>query len=372
MHNGITENNFTAEENYILSILRKDGIPDSFYGSIEKAHQFALKNGLSPFVFHTIKDSNNQNIPFELYNLLKRDYLNALFRNIKIQAVWKELKQIFNENNLTFVPLKGVFLAENVYPDFNTRPMSDIDVLLFNDDAKKVFDILKNKGAIIFDEKSAEHDKKTGHHLPGIYLNDVLIELHTSLFPLDMKYQIPNEILQKKLITKGNECHLHPLHNMAYLCLHTYTTMRRGGVRLSWFLDLILLSKLNSFKNLSPDFVKELKTINIWEPVIDILTKAEFIFEYRFKFLNNETRKFLTNNEANRFIEFIQQSEQQKTDYSYTIVWERLKNTKGLKNKLRFIKSALTRGGKKNPLSILTRFFSICIRLIRAFFSKQY
>ncbi|MGQ1787093.1 nucleotidyltransferase family protein [Saccharicrinis sp. GN24d3] len=361
---------FTNEEIILLDWIQgKITRPNEAF-SIEKAHLFALKNGLSPYLFHRIKD-NKEIIPDELYPILKKDYFNALFRNTRIQNVWKEIQELLNAHHLSFVPLKGIFLAQYIYPDFNTRPMSDLDILIMYGQAQQAFDLLVSKGAQHSGEKQAAHDKKTGHHLPGIIFKGVLIELHTSLFPLDVDYQIPNDLIEKSLIKYDNVFTLPPMLNFCYLCMHAYSTMRRGGIRLSWFLDLVLLSQSEYFKADKLELTKIIQQLNIQVPVLDVMKKAEFLFDYRFEFVPKSLQGSLSTTESSVFVRLIQESGQQNTDYSYAIAFERLKNTKGLGNKLRFIKSVLLRGDNTRVTSLIKRLWTVTTRSFRMFLSKS-
>ncbi len=365
-----TQHIFSGEESFILDYIKGiNPVYDNNF-STEKAHQFALKNGLSPYLFHLLKE-NKSSVPPELYGLIKTDYLNTFIRFTKIQNVWKELQRIFSDKQLPFVPLKGIFLANFIYPDPCIRPMSDLDILLFKGNTQKAFDLLLKYGGNIDKEETAEHDKKTGHHLQGIVFKGVLIELHTSLFPLDVDYQIPNKKIENSLISYNGINTLPPMLNLCYLCLHAHSTMRRGGIRLSWFLDLILLSQSSYFKLNSTTFEDTINELGIALPVLDVLNKTEFLFDYHFDFIPDTARTKLTEKEIAHFIGFIQKSDQQNTSYSYNIAFERLKNTKGIHNKITFIKSVILRGNKTDFISLSKRLFILIKRIGGMFFSKR-
>lgn len=363
------QNFFSAEETFVLDYIKgKYPVFHPDY-SAQAIQVYAARNGLSPYLFHLIKEKKEA-VSDELYALLKKDYLNSFFRNTRIQNAWNDIRALLDANELSYIPLKGIFIASHIYPDSSIRPMSDLDILLLGDGAHKAFDLLLKHGGEIGDEEPAEHDKKTGHHLQAIIYKGVMIELHTSLFPLDMNYQIPNRLIEQHLMQYKGTNTLPPMLNLCYLCLHAYSTMRRGGTRLSWFLDLKLLAESPYFASDKTDLEALIRSINITHPVIDVLMKAEFLFDYRFPFVPDKLRKTLSAKETSHFISFIRNSEQQDTSHSYAIAFERLRNTKGLRGKFAFIRSVITKGGNKNAVAIAKRLWRLSKRVTGMIFKK--
>ncbi len=360
---------FTKEETFVLDYIKGKYPVFKPDFSVEKIQMYAARNGLSPYLFYLIKE-NQEAISGELYTLLKKDYLNSLFRNTRILNAWNDIRALLTAHSLSYIPLKGIFIATHIYPDISLRPMSDLDILLLGEGAHKAFDLLLKNGGIINDEEPAEHDKKTGHHLQGIIYKGVLIELHTSLFALDMNYQIPNKLIEQQIIQYNGTTTLPPMLNLCYLCLHAHTTMRRGGIRLSWFLDLKLLAESPYLLSDNTELEKLMKDLNITHPVMEILTKTEFLFDYRFSFVPEKLRKPLSALEISNLIAFIRNSEQQNSDYSYAIAFERLKNTKGLRGKLTFIKSVVNKGGNKTVVASTKRLWRLGKRVIGMIFKK--
>ncbi|GAF04920.1 nucleotidyltransferase family protein [Saccharicrinis fermentans] len=249
--------------------------------------------------------------------------------------------------------------------------MSNLDILIMGEKATQAFDLLLKNGAQVSGEGAAAHDLKTGHHLPPLLFQGVLIELHTSLFPLDMNHQIPNSFIEPRLIQYDQVSTLPPMLNFCYLCLHAYSTMRRGGIRLSWFLDLVLLSRSDYFQKDETSLSALLQQLKIEKPVMDIIHRAEFLFDYRFPFVPAELRSTMSPDEISDFIHFIHSSGQQDTRYSYAIAFERLKNTKGFINKIRFIKSVIMRGGHTDLASIMRRLGTLSIRSLKMLFFRS-
>jgi hypothetical protein len=359
---------FSPEEYFVLKSIAGQSCRFSNDYSVADTHLFAVKNGLAPFLFHIYKDQKST-IPQALYNLLKKEYINSLVRNTKIHAVNKQIQFLLNSSGMEVISLKGIFLSANIYPDIALRPMSDIDILLTKD-VDRAYDLLLSIGGTVGREE-AEHDKNTGHHFPGILYKNVLIELHKSLFDLELSYQIDNSLIEKKIFTYKNFTSLNPLYNLIYFCLHAYSTMRNGGIRLSWFLDLILLHKSDVFKYSPKEFIDATNELGVKNEVLDILLKAEFIFNYHFNLIPDGEKCDLTQKEKNKFVKFIHASSQQNTNYSYRIAWERLRKSKGISNKVKFVISILTRDGSKDFGSIVKRLILVAKRSLGMLFFKR-
>ena len=351
------------EEHWILSALSGTSLPfkKSFYQ--DYIVHFANKNGFSPYLYYLSTQKQVQ-LPNDLILELKKAYFTSLLRNTKILSLRDELTELFLANKLRPVLLKGCTLATSIYPDPSLRPMSDIDMLFLNDDAEKAHQLLLSHGGLC-NSIEREHDKRTGHQLPGIMYKGILIEIHRTLFDTDLNDTIPNQYLIKHLNTDQSE--IDPELNFAYLALHAYHTMRRGGIRLSWFFDLILLSQKHIINK--SYFFEIIKDLNIEKPIREIIAKTEFIFPIQFDFIPQKFRLNLSPNEKGALIKLIHQSDQQNNKYSYELALERFRNTKGIPNKLIFIKSVLSNntGGSTNAIK---RFFIVSTRLLQFGFNK--
>ncbi|MCW3789205.1 nucleotidyltransferase family protein [Plebeiibacterium sediminum] len=354
------------EEQWVLqTVLHSEVSKIPLPHNLEYSHTFALKNGLAPYLFKQLNHSKSIRTN-ELIASLKKDYLTSFIRNTIHLTVWEEVKTLFKEHHLSPIPLKGLVLATQVYTDPALRPMSDLDILFLEDQAQTAFDLLLKYGGSSH-QQEAGHDKKTGHQLPGLTYKGVLIEIHRTLFDTDIQYNIPNVYLKDFLFQKKGITTFTPEINFIYFCLHAYHTMRRGGIRISWFLDLILLSQKEHLN--TEILIKHLNALALLEPIQLITSQTEFLFRYAFDFIPDHFKRVLTEKEQNDLIRLIHHSDQQNTDFSYSIALERLKNTKGIKNKMSFLRSVLSsdKDGNKN---IITRTMSLIYKLSKYYLNK--
>jgi hypothetical protein len=85
-------------------------------------------------------------IPPEIIQELHDYYLTNLVRNMLLYHQLKGILKRFHEDNIPVIPLKGSYLAERVYGNIGVRPMSDIDILVKQEDLLRVEEILLDRG----------------------------------------------------------------------------------------------------------------------------------------------------------------------------------------------------------------------------------
>ena len=361
-------------ENIVIEILFRNKsvqLIDNFSEQqLEGLLNYCRKNGLAPLLFHRL---NNENHPHK--KLFKTDYLTTAFRNESLKKHGDELLSQFRRNSITYMPLKGFILSQLYYSDSSLRPMSDIDILVPPDQIDKTIDFLKD---MKLTEASFDINKldPTEHHIPLIMYKSTPVEIHRSLFPSNVKYNIPvNDIWQHKSSLN------HPIYDIVidihqlfiYLTLHIYYTGQRGGLRLSWFYDLLVLIQNNS--------VQEDKLelwINKWKvslPFSKVITVLNWLSPESLPDWLSQYAKTKYYDDIKQYIIFFRDSSQQINYYSYQLIWERLFKTKGFKNKLKFIWQRLSTDPQnpfdKKPIgSILLRLFRLISNTLKMLWNK--
>ncbi len=115
----IEENSNAVDWNYVIRKMSAEGVSFLFFYYIEQFHLQAL-------------------LPADVYDVLSSGYYANLRRNMLACRVLKPVFDKFNENHIPFIVLKGIALAEHVYPGFAMRGMSDADILVKKVDVGKV------------------------------------------------------------------------------------------------------------------------------------------------------------------------------------------------------------------------------------------
>lgn len=173
-----------------------------------------------------------ETIPHSLLDILKNDYLQNLKRNMILLGAWESLKNELISNDIKFVALKGAHLAENVYEHIACRPMTDVDILVREEDIERCRRILNSRNFVrCADERrrKAIHDNylQAGPH------GEISIELH---------HHLTNPLYGARfdLECLWGETYLPLEYNLVYLSWHA---VRHSFLKLIWLCDCAALIK---------------------------------------------------------------------------------------------------------------------------------
>ncbi len=100
---------------------------------------------LTPFVYLALKDLN-QFVPQDIMEFLRNNYYGAL---IRCQNLWQEFLRIsmaFQQAGVTLLPIKGIALLYDIYKYMPLRLMTDIDLLVKEEDLQITEDIFCDLG----------------------------------------------------------------------------------------------------------------------------------------------------------------------------------------------------------------------------------
>ena len=124
-------------------------------------------------------------IPPGAGNRLREAYRNPATANTSLFFDAAKVLKSLADHRLPVIALKGLSLAKNIYGDIALRPMSDIDLLLNEEDLVVAGRILLALG-YQHDFPDWESMAKIYHHLPP-FKNDngTMIELHWNIVPPD-------------------------------------------------------------------------------------------------------------------------------------------------------------------------------------------
>ncbi len=107
----------------------------------------ARGESVSPLVFLRLPEiAAHYNIPEYVTEDLKKDYYLSATKNALIFEELKNVLGLLNQNKLQVIVMKGAALAETAYGNPALRPMSDVDLLVKNEDIRKLDSLLKKLG----------------------------------------------------------------------------------------------------------------------------------------------------------------------------------------------------------------------------------
>ncbi|MHC1690621.1 MAG: nucleotidyltransferase family protein [Bacteroidales bacterium] len=166
-------------------------------------------------------------------------------RNKRQRAVIKELVDLFKENGIELLLLKGIGLSE-LYPDPSHRECGDIDIYLFGD---------YEKGNKVIEELGIEVDKEGSKH-SKFYFKGVPVENHKTF--LNVEYTKADKNLEmhlyKILYEQGFDTIMiddaqvripTPDFTAIFLSRHDITHFLASGLVLRHFCDLALFFEKN-------------------------------------------------------------------------------------------------------------------------------
>ena len=107
----------------------------------------ARREGVSAVIFHNLrKQGLADRIPTEILSALSRDYHANLKCNLSIIGALRVVLASFQKSTISCIVLKGICLAECVYPNIAMRGMSDVDLLVRKEDLRKADALLSSLG----------------------------------------------------------------------------------------------------------------------------------------------------------------------------------------------------------------------------------
>jgi hypothetical protein len=152
----------------------------------------AYQNGLSQMLLWVVKQEAPELTTGALWEPVISATRGAAVQHILLEAAQIKANTALREANIPAIWLKGIALAQKLYPQPALRPMGDLDVLVPFERREEALHILQSLGyAFYYDSdrhltKSDKHfaDESMHHyHLHSGSGTPVILELHFQLFP---------------------------------------------------------------------------------------------------------------------------------------------------------------------------------------------
>ena len=359
---------FTSTELVVVKILFRRSLPLNLSGiDNDELLSYSAKNGVAALLYNTLTTENIlSNVPEEIRSRLKNEYLRTLVQNTNLLNKAQDINAILTENGISPLFLKGILLAPFCYKDPALRPMSDIDLLVPEQDVYRAYDILLNKGAVRADE--IEKDHPANHHMPMIIFKGAPVEVHRFLTPKESKYFIPPDDVFARKINWSNR--KYTLSGPAspdlfiYMIIHVYYTFIRGGMRLSWMYDFLLMREFVDTG--SSEFRERVERWEVEYPVCFMLTLLDLLAGKEPSAVEWRGDKKLLQ-DISLAAGFLHEQPEDSVLYSYRLIWEQIKNTHGIDNKLKIFRTKLFRRSDEN---LLMRLWKLVIRFTGMFYNS--
>ena len=198
---------------------------------VEKAQQ----EGVSALLFHNItKHRLEYLIPQESYRDISNQYYSNLKRNLLLIGALRKVLATFQEAGIPCIVLKGIALAERVYPNIAMRGMSDVDILVKKDDLFRVDDYLSSLGYISRDSTVAKAIHNPIGYLASLeYRKDAKSPLNLHVHWHTVNTSVPATMFVEQIdinrlwedaamiaVADSHALMLRPEHLIIYLCEH--------------------------------------------------------------------------------------------------------------------------------------------------------
>ncbi|HLV00129.1 MAG TPA: nucleotidyltransferase family protein [Acidobacteriota bacterium] len=142
----------------------------------------AAWHGISPLLYGRVSTCSaieNGFLTREQTEKLHRSSAAILAWNLLLQAELRRLSPLLEGAEVRFLLLKGLGVAEKLYPSIGLRPIGDIDFLIRKTDFATVSKLLSSIGYQPQDADSIQDQLERGFHVPFYHLErGVTVEVH--------------------------------------------------------------------------------------------------------------------------------------------------------------------------------------------------
>jgi hypothetical protein len=231
----------------------------------ESLVDWALRFKVGGLFYREIKSRNfpTELIPVDARNRLREAYRHFATMNTSLFFDALKVLKSLADNQLPVIALKGLSLAKNIYGDIALRPMSDMDLLVKEEDLVRTGRILLTLG---YKQSfpSWESTLKIYHNLPP-FMNKsgAIIELHWNIVTPDSPIKVDLDGLwERACLIKVDNVEVRafsPEDLFLHLCIHACFHLQTG-------LDLIPLCDMAGLIKTSADKID-------WQIVIERATR---------------------------------------------------------------------------------------------------
>lgn len=239
-------------------------------------------DSIAPQVYYLIKEQGKLGEVLDFfYQYLKKQFLQTMQLNLFVKHQTAQILNLFEENGIEVIPLKGVCFAESYFGNIGARRTSDIDLLIKYRDLDQAIKMVGQLGFITEEEKIPGHFHCSySKQLPGSEI-PLVVELHWDLLKeSSANFNIKDFWRVSK--TQGESIFIKELddfHAFYMIVLHGW---RHNLDSLKYYLDIIHL--IHCLKD-ELDFTKLIETARVHKTQRRIIRTLTAVYQ-EFPFLN--------------------------------------------------------------------------------------
>lgn len=197
---------------------------------------WALRFRVGGLFYREIKSCNfpTELIPVDARNRLREAYRNVATMNTSLFVDASRVLRCLADNQLPVIALKGLSLAQYIYGDIALRPMSDMDLLVKEEDLVRAGRILLTLGyRQYYPAWESMLKLRTFQHLPPFMnQNGAMIELHWNIVTPDSPIKVDLDGLwARACLIKVDDVEvraLSPEDLFLHLCIHACSHLQTG------------------------------------------------------------------------------------------------------------------------------------------------
>jgi len=258
--------------NLIASATGKTSIPKVTEDiNWELIYEVAKAHGIINIVAYSLVSFDGP-VPNELRKKFEQNLYERVFVSEKQNYEFKKVVSSFEENGISYMPLKGLVLQE-LYPNCDMRPMVDADILIREEEYEKA--------AAVMDQLGYSFTGESDHEYNYIKKPFIHVELHKRLIPSynqDMYAYFGNGWkLAKKCEHTNGKYELSVDDNFIYILAHFAKHYRDGGIGIKHVIDIWLFCRKYDIDN---EYLKgNLKELNLYEFYKNVIRLVKVWFE---------------------------------------------------------------------------------------------
>lgn len=246
----------------LLEQFDEDGLKELF--------RLAKKHDVEHLIADALLKNGLVSEELSVYKALEKARFLAIMRYEKLNLMLTEVGELFDENGISYLPLKGSVLRE-YYPEPWMRTSCDTDILIRKED-------LERADKLLVENLGYEKKSQTFHDWGYETYNGMHLELHYNMIEGDMVKAVDNildEVWKYSSVTDGSRYVLTNEMFYYYHIAHMAKHFVHGGTGIRSFLDVYVLrdkfafneEKLNEFLTVGGigEFEKEVESLtNVW------------------------------------------------------------------------------------------------------------
>ena len=211
---------------------------------------------LSPVLFkHLRRWEFRSRVPADVMRELEAAYYTTATRNAHALQELARVLEVLSAQAIPTILLKGSALLGTVYEDSALRSMSDVDLLLHQEDLERADRALKEQGfRPVYEPRSLQAAPRPFRHDPPLFnpQGTVSFELHRDIVSPPLRYDLEGFWARATPTTvEGMPCSRPaPEHLLAHLCLHFFMdrhALRPAALKELWDLAEVMRCYRSSF-----------------------------------------------------------------------------------------------------------------------------